>query len=95
VPEIGIRLAPGATGAHVVGIVTRSVLAIATAGLGLGILSFALLRYVAGLLDSQASPNWASVGGAALLAVVGALAAGLVPGYRAAHVDPILALRRE
>ena len=93
--EIGVRLAlgarPGSLARHVIG----QALSLASAGLAAGLLAaVGVTRWLRTLLF-EVSPTdaltFATV--VALLAVV-AFAAGLVPGRRASHVDPIVALRR-
>ncbi len=93
--EIGVRLALGATPAHI----QRGVLALAwrhlLAGLGLGLpVAWWLSRGFAALLFHVTPADlsvYAAV--AALVSVVGCLAAW-IPGRRAARIDPIVSLRR-
>jgi len=98
--EIGIRIALGADAGSVVGLVMRQGLVVCGVGLAGGGLLAAVLALVArqqltsllygtGLLDAV---SW--VGAAATLLVVSALA-NLVPAWRAARVDPSVALRIE
>ena len=98
--EIGIRIALGARPAAVVRQVMQQGLEVAAAGLMVGCLLTALLvaialRVLPGALYgiSAADPvSWLSA--AVLLLCVSALA-NLVPAWRAAHVDPSIALRIE
>ncbi len=93
--EFGIRMAVGASPAHVIRLVLRQ-----TGSLALGmimglVLALALARGVSSLLFGV-SPNDPLVfsGVALTLAVVG-LIATLVPAVRAAGIDPLSALRAE
>ena len=92
--EMGIRLALGARGADVVGLVMRQGARLTALGLALGLAgALALTRLLAGLLygvPPRDPPTLAAV--AALLALVATLAA-YVPARRAARADPMLAVR--
>jgi putative ABC transport system permease protein len=92
--EIGIRMALGASPAHVRQRILANTLALTAAGLVLGIAaSLALARLLGSLLFgvTPADPlTFLVVAGT--LAVVGALA-GILPAYRASRTDPMLALR--
>jgi putative ABC transport system permease protein len=94
--EIGIRIALGAARARVVrlvlGEVTRMVVVGVVLGLGAAIMSTRLVQ--AFLYGITPSDPWTLAGAAAILAAVG-LAAGTLPAWRAARVDPIAALREE
>ncbi|HEX5437701.1 MAG TPA: ABC transporter permease [Gemmatimonadaceae bacterium] len=94
--ELGLRIALGATPASVTQMVARQGVLLALVGIAAGILAaFALTRFLGSLLY-QVSPGDPSsyVAAAALLFVI-ALAASYLPARRAAHVDPIEALRVE
>jgi putative ABC transport system permease protein len=94
--EFGIRMALGAEARDVVGLVLRRSLRIAVAGVAAGLVaSLALSRLVSGLLYGvSATDGWTYVAMASLLAVT-AIAASLVPAWRASRVDPAVALRYE
>ncbi|HYL75083.1 MAG TPA: ABC transporter permease [Bryobacteraceae bacterium] len=94
--EIGIRLALGADRASVLWMVLRQSLWMVAAGLLIGIPSaLALTGLVRSSLFGIAPTDPVSFAAAALvMAVVGAVAAWL-PARRAAHVDPMIALRYE
>jgi ABC-type antimicrobial peptide transport system permease subunit len=96
VPEIGIRLALGATRRSVFADVLRSAVWLTCIGAALGTAgSIAAGRVIAGLLfDTPAADpaTHAVVVGAVLVL---ALLAGVVPARRAMRVDPIIALRTE
>ena len=94
--EFGIRIALGATGEQVVGSVLRWGLTLAVAGCALGVgASLALARLVQQMLY-QTSPTDLTVliGVPLTLIAIGGVAV-YVPARRAAHVDPIVALRSE
>jgi putative ABC transport system permease protein len=94
--EVGVRLALGAQPAQVVGMVVRQGMVVAAAGLVTGLIgAFAAGRLMTGLLYGV-SPHdvWTLVGVSVLIAVA-TLAANWVPALRAAHVDPLTALRSE
>jgi predicted permease len=93
--EFGIRMAVGASPARVIRLVLRQTGGLAV-GLALGLaLAYVLARGVSSLLF-QVSPGDPLVfaGVTLLLAFIG-LTATLIPALRAAHVDPLTALRTE
>jgi len=92
--EIGIRMAVGATPRTVIALVLRQGLGIVLAGAAAGALLAALAtRLVAGAVYGVgvADPVAWSTAGAAL--VTAALLAHAVPAWRAARIDPSLALK--
>jgi putative ABC transport system permease protein len=95
-PEIGIRLALGATRASVFVKVLCNAVLLASIGAAIGAAaSIAAGRLIAGLLFETAITDpatYASVAGAVLALAVGA---SIVPAWRAMSVDPIAALRAE
>jgi ABC-type antimicrobial peptide transport system permease subunit len=96
VPEIGVRIAVGATRAQAAGLVVLAVIKVAAVGAGFGAaLAFLLVRYVGGLLGGTVPIDWGAIGMAAMLAVCGAVAAGAWPAFRATRVDPVIAIRVE
>jgi predicted permease len=94
--EIGIRVALGARQLGVVRLVISDVMLVIAVGLGIGIAGgFALGRFVASLLfEVKASDFWSLALPLACFLLACALAA-LPPAFRAARVDPIVALREE
>ena len=95
-PEIGVRLALGATGRDVLRMVVRQALALIAAGVVIGVgLSLALGSLMRTLLFEVSPRDPATLAAIASgLALVG-LVASLVPALRATRVDPLVALRSE
>jgi predicted permease len=94
--EIGIRMALGAQKADVLRMVMRETVALAMAGLGLGIpIAFASGRWVASALYGLKSDDPATLLVAVVLLLSVAVFAGFLPARRAAKVDPMTALRQE
>jgi putative ABC transport system permease protein len=94
--EIGIRIALGARRAEVIWLVVARALALTAAGVVIGgVASLAVSQLLAGMLfQIRPSDPWTFAGISALLALT-AIAAAAAPALRAAHVDPIVALRAE
>jgi ABC-type antimicrobial peptide transport system permease subunit len=94
--EVGIRMALGARGRDVVGMIVRESLFPVLAGVGIGVGgALAATRLVASLLFGVAPRDPVSfvVATVAILAV--ALAASAIPARRASRVEPLVALRYE
>ncbi len=94
--EIGVRMALGASPGRVVGWVAAEIGRLLAVGCFAGLAAAAIgTRFLTSLLYGVAphDPRTA-LGVLALLALIGAMAAGL-PAYQAARVDPVTALRRE
>ena len=92
--EIGIRIALGAAGGDVVGMVVRHGMAMAGIGVAVGLAAaFGLTRVLATMLYGvkPADPVTFSVVAVSLTAV--AFLAAWVPARRATRVDPVVALR--
>jgi predicted permease len=94
--EIGVRMALGARAPSILSLILREGIALALAGLALGlasamVLSRLLTRFLYGI-----TPTDPVTFGVAIVLVGGvALAACAIPAWRAARVDPMVALRYE
>ena len=94
--EIGIRMALGARGTDVVGVIMREALSLTTVGLALGLGgAVALTRVLRGQLFGIAPTDPATFAAVAALLALVALAATLAPAWRASQVDPSVTLRSE
>jgi putative ABC transport system permease protein len=94
--EFGVRVAVGATRLHLVRLVVRQGIAPTTAGILVGlVIAVAATRFMQAVLFGVAPLDAASFIAAPLLLVPVALAACLLPAFRAARVDPMSALRVE
>lgn len=92
--EIGIRMALGAERHGVIGHVVRDGLGLVTLGLVIGVgASLGLRRLVAGQVFGVRATDPATYVGAALLLLLVAFLACLVPAARAARVNPVAAVR--
>jgi predicted permease len=95
-PEIGLRMALGATPASTLLLVLRQGFALALAGIVLGAASAAALTHLMGRMLFEVHPlDPAAFVGAALVLAAFALVACYVPARRATHVDPLETLRME
>ena len=96
VPEIGVRLALGATPSQVGGLIVRQGVTLAIAGVCLGVVgALAATRLIEGLLFSVSATDPAVYSGLiAVLLAIAALAC-YVPARRAMKIDPVTALRAE
>lgn len=92
--EIGIRLALGATRAHVQLGVIRKTLRLAIIGIALGATaSLAVAAAIASLLYDTGSADPATFACAIFVLALVALIAGYIPARRASRIDPVIALR--
>jgi len=91
--EIGVRLALGATRAHVLGDVLRRALALTVSGIALGsVAAWWLSRALAGLFVGVSPHDPGVFVGAALAFALAALAAASVPAFGTTRVSPMVAL---
>jgi len=94
--EIGIRLALGAKGSDVLGLVIRMGLRLVGIGVGLGLIaSLALGRVIATQLWGVSAYDPWTLTCVPLLLLITGLVACWLPARRAANVDPLVALRYE
>src|SRR5580704_6708670 len=94
--EIGIRMALGAGKRDIFRQVLGRGLHFAGWGLVLGlVISFALTRYLRGMLYGVGTADWLTFVMVAILLCVATLIAHFVPARRAASIDPMQALRTE
>jgi len=94
--EIGVRVALGATPGGVLRLVLRRALALALAGIVIGLVgALALSRGLQAILVDTRATDPLALGGVALVLGLVALAASYVPALRATRVDPTVALRIE
>ena len=94
--EIGIRMAVGAQQANILRLVLLNGFRLIAGGILVGLaFSYALTRFVASQISGvSATDPWTFVVVVAIVVVAG-LAACLLPAWRAARVDPLVALRYE
>src|SRR5262249_34935253 len=94
--EIGIRMALGAQGLDVLKLVVQNAMLLTLIGVTLGTIGcLALGRILASQLYQVKTTDPAVLAGVALLLMVVACFASLLPARRAARVNPIIALRYE
>ena len=94
--EMGVRIALGAKGADVLGLVVRQGLTLAALGVVLGLVgAFGVTRVIQSLLYNVTATDPISFGGVAVFLALIAAAASYLPARRATNVDPIVALRNE
>ena len=94
--EIGIRIAMGASGRRVLGMVLTEIAGVAVVGLAAGVLAaMGLTRFLQALLFGVTRHDTLAfvLSPAALL--IAALTGALIPGLRASRTDPALTLRED
>jgi len=96
IPEIGVRLALGASRASVFRDVLRRAVSLTGIGVAIGIAgALAGSRLMAGLLFETRATDPMTLAAVAGATMCLAVAAGIVPARRAMSVDPMIALRNE
>ncbi|HWY46140.1 MAG TPA: ABC transporter permease [Bryobacteraceae bacterium] len=96
VPEIGVRIALGATARDVMGLVMRQSVGMIFVGVGVGIAgAWAAGRVLMRLVEGMQSSEPLSFAVMIPVLVIAALFASFVPARRASRVDPVKALRQE
>lgn len=94
--EIGVRMAVGAGKENVVGLVLRHGMALAGTGAALGVAGgWAASVSLRSLLFGVSVADPLTLAGASLVLLVVAVAASIVPAWKAARVDPLESLRAE
>lgn len=95
-PEIGVRLAMGATTWHIYRWLLTRLVVLVLGGVVLGLIAArGLGRYVEGLLFQVTLNDAASYAGAALMLLAVGVGACIVAGRQATRIDPTTALRYE
>jgi len=96
VPEIGVRMALGATRSAIVRMVLSSGFRMVTVGVAVGLTSALLLRGVmTGLVFGVPTTDPLTYSVAAAGVMIAAFIACSLPARRAASIDPVVALRQE
>jgi putative ABC transport system permease protein len=94
--EIGVRMANGATQAQVLRQVVGDGSRLALVGTLLGLAGAAAMAGVLrGLLDGVTPSDGLTFVSAAVILGTVAIAASLIPAWRASHIDPVTALRQD
>ena len=94
--ELGIRAALGSSSFSIVGLVTRDGMKLVVLGVGLGLAaSVGLTRLIVFMLYGVSPLDPATWLAASALLVGAGLLASVIPAWRAAHVDPLVAIQAE
>jgi predicted permease len=94
--EMGVRVALGATKANIMGLVLRQSVRLVSFGLAAGVsVAFLASRVLSKFLFGVDPGDPLTIVAVSLLLLFTALLAGYVPARRAAHIDPIMALRAD
>jgi predicted permease len=96
VPEIGVRMALGATAPQVMMMVLRQSLTMILAGIVVGAAgAWFATRYLVRLVEGVRAAEPSTVAAMIAVLVIAALCASFLPARRASRVDPMKALRQE
>ena len=96
VPEIGVRMALGATAGNVMWLVMRQSIAMILAGVGFGtIAALAAARSLEHAVEGMRQIEPSSFAVMIPVLVAAALLASFIPARRASRIDPISALRQD
>jgi ABC-type antimicrobial peptide transport system permease subunit len=94
--EIGIRMALGARQPDVLALVMKQGMALVSLGIAAGtLLSLGMARLISGMLFGITATDPLTFAGVAALLGTVAFLANYLPAWRAAKVDPMVALRYE
>ena len=94
--EIGVRMALGASGAEVLGMVLRKGLLLAVLGILTGLAASTLLmRYLSSMLFEVQPTDPTTFAVVSLILISVSVLASFVPARRATRIDPLAALRSD
>jgi predicted permease len=94
--EIGVRLALGATPRQLIRLIAEDGFQLTIMGIGAGtVLAYPLARALGALIFGVQIADLATFAATCILLIVVAMSAALLPAVRAAHLDPVDALRAE
>ena len=94
--EIGVRISLGALSTHILGLILRQGLTLASVGIVFGLIgAFAVSRFLSTLLFHVGTTDAITFAGVSLLLLTVAIVACYVPARRATRIDPVAALRFE
>jgi len=94
--EIGIRTALGAQPRRVARMVLRGAAWLVSIGVAFGLVAaWAASRWIGSMLFGLHATDPTAMAGAVAVLIAAALLAAWAPAWRAAHVDPVVALREE
>jgi putative ABC transport system permease protein len=94
--EIGIRMALGGRPRDILPLILRRGLTLIAGGMGIGIVAAVMLnRALTSLLTEVGPLDRVVLGGASTLILLAAVLACIVPAMKAAHLDPLVALKSD